>query len=90
MSSNTAVVTGAHLGGWLCEANTERDESLVLAGDIVDREGRERDPVAHERGLERRHGRVVARLEHELGALRILGRHDRDPRVLSYRDLVLR
>ena len=45
--------------------------------------------VGHERGLERRHGGVIAGLQQQLGAVGVVARRQREPAVLAKRDVPL-
>ena len=69
--------------------DARRSEAFVLGGDVRHRERIHRDAVGHQRRLERLHRRVAVRLQHELDAVRRLGRDDRQPAMLAERHVVL-
>ncbi len=78
-----------HVRRLLGEPHPRRPEPFVLLAHVVHGERREGNPVLHQRPLERTGGGMAVRLEHQLGAVDILRRHDGQPPVLSHRDLDL-
>src|SRR3954469_20949654 len=73
----------AHGRRRLGEADAERDQTLVLGDDVVGGERRERDAIGHECFLEGSGGGVLVRLEDELHAVTVIGRHHGQPRVVA-------
>src|SRR5918912_1119527 len=63
-----------HGGGLLGEADAESAQALELRAHVLYGERREGDTVAHQRLLEGPGGGVCIRLQHELGAVRVVGR----------------
>jgi len=66
---STDRLVSVHL---LSEANLERLEPLDLRGDVIDSEGRPRDPVGTERVLERADRRMTVRLKEQLNPIEVM------------------
>ena len=76
------------VGSWVKRTPSPRSRSYSRP-DVVDGERGERDAVGDQRLLERLGRRVFVGFEEELGAVRIVGRHDGDPPMLTQRDVGL-
>jgi hypothetical protein len=85
VSSSTAIVTGPIWVGSI----VNRLEPFGFGRDVVDRERGARDAVADQRRLVGPGRGMGVGLEQQLGAVRIVGRHHRQPAVLPEGNVVL-